>query len=231
MSYIKLDRKLLDWEWFTDATTSHLWIYILLKANHKAKTWQGVDVPEGSFISSESKMSAETGLSREQIRHSIKKLISTNEITKIATKSYTQIYVNKWGQYQCSVESVTNNVTNEAPHSVTNGITHSITTTKEYKNTRSKELNIYSALDGRSDAFIKAFMEFADMRKRIKKPLTERTVNKTLRDLSKLSSNEDEQIQILDQSSYNYWRGVFPLGHTSSRTEEKSASERYKVGW
>ena len=52
---------------------------------------------------------------------------------------------------------------------------------------------------------------------------------KTIKKLEKLSTDEKEQIQILDQSTYNYWQGVFPLGHTTAR--EKPAEERYKVGW
>lgn len=99
------------------------------------------------------------------------------------------------------------------------------------KPNQDKPNNIYSALDGRSDEFKEAFMEFADMRKRIKKPLTEKSVKRTLNALAKLSQFELTQIQILEQSSYNYWQGVYPLGHSTARTEEKSASERYKVGW
>lgn len=99
------------------------------------------------------------------------------------------------------------------------------------KPNQDKPNNIYSALDGRSDEFKEAFMEFADMRKRIKKPLTEKSVKRTLNALAKLSQFELTQIQILEQSSYNYWQGVYPLGHSTARTEEKPAKERYEVGW
>ena len=93
--------------------------------------------------------------------------------------------------------------------------------------------NIYSDLESKSDAFKEAFMEFADIRKRMKKPLTKKSVKRTLNALDKLSNDEQTQIKILEQSSYNYWQGVYPLGHTSSRKpeEDKPSSERYKVGW
>ncbi len=143
MSYIKLNRKILEWEWFTDITTTHLWLYILLKANHKAKTWQGVSVPAGSFITSEAKISADTGLTREQVRYSMKKLISSGEITKCATKTYTHIFVNKWALYQGPSEIVTKDVTNEATNSITIEATNSITTTKECNNPITQEsLNV-----------------------------------------------------------------------------------------
>lgn len=113
MGYIKLDRKTLEWEWFTDVSTSHLWVYILLKANHKPKAWRDIVVPVGSFVTSEAKMSAETGLSREQIRRALKNLLLSGQITKIATKTYTLINVIKWADYQCLAENATNITTNE----------------------------------------------------------------------------------------------------------------------
>ena len=140
MSYIKLDRKLLNWEWFTDINTAHLWIYILLKANHKEKEWRGIKIKEGTFITSSLKMSAETGLTRQQIRTSLYKLISTNEITKISTNEYTQISVNKWADYQYISEKLTNEATTET----TSQSTSEITTTKEYKEDKEfikKEIN------------------------------------------------------------------------------------------
>ena len=133
MSFIKLDRKLLDWEWFEDSPTLHLWIYLLLKANHKEKTWQTIRIGKGQMVTSEAKLSSETGLSRQQVRTALKKLISTNEITKSTTSNYTIITVNKWAEYQCSNQEDNQPSTRE--------ITSGATTTKEIKNIRNKEFN------------------------------------------------------------------------------------------
>lgn len=142
MSYIKLERKMLDWEWFSDPSTAHLWVYLLLKANFKRNSWRGVVVDEGCLITSESTLVAETGLSRQQIRTALKKLISTNEITKVSTREYTLIKVNKWALYQVSNQDdnqpPTSVATNEPPHQSTNGATI-LKEYKEVKNTR----NIY----------------------------------------------------------------------------------------
>lgn len=96
---------------------------------------------------------------------------------------------------------------------------------------QNKDKYIYTALDGKSDGFVEAFMNFADMRKRIKKPLTDDLAKKVLKKLDKLSKDEAEQIEILDQSTFNYWQGVFPLHHTTARDKEEKSEERYKVGW
>ena len=139
MSYIKLDRKILDWEWFGDPTTTHLWIYLLLKANIKNKSWQNIVVTKGQLVTSELRLSSETGLSRQQVRTALKKLVSTNEITKISTNNYTLITVNKWEEYQGSNQEDNQVSTSES----TIQPTIHATITKEYKNTRNKEKEIY----------------------------------------------------------------------------------------
>jgi hypothetical protein len=40
--YIKLHRKLVDWEWYTDIPTKTLFIHLLLVANHKPNKWRGM---------------------------------------------------------------------------------------------------------------------------------------------------------------------------------------------
>ena len=142
MSYIKLDRKLLEWEWFSDPTTTHLWIYLLLKANIKDKSWQNTVIRRGQLLTSEAKLSVDTGMSRQQIRTALNKLISTNEITKLSTKNYTIITVNKWEIYQGCNQEDNQEITNESTNGATNGATSRATTTKEYKNTRIQEVYI-----------------------------------------------------------------------------------------
>jgi len=147
MSYIKLDRKMLEWEWFTDPATAHLWVYILLKANHKRKVWQNVVVDEGSLITSEARMSVETGLSRQQIRTAIKRLVTTKEITKVSTKTYTLLKVNKWARYQCvetSANQDENQGLNQADNQqLTSKTTSQLTTTKEDKEVKEVKKEIY----------------------------------------------------------------------------------------
>ena len=65
-----------------------------------------------------------------------------------------------------------------------------------------------------------AFMEFAKMREKIKKPLTsEDSVKRQLSKLYKLGKTTEEQIAILHQSVDNCWQGLFPV---KSEPEKKS---------
>ena len=72
--YIRLFRQFIDWEWFTDVNTCHLFQYCLLRANHKNTVWRGREIKKGQFITSLRTMSTETGLSLQQSRTSLKKL-------------------------------------------------------------------------------------------------------------------------------------------------------------
>ena len=40
--WIKLYRKIQDWEWFDDSHMVHLFIYFLINANTKERNWRGI---------------------------------------------------------------------------------------------------------------------------------------------------------------------------------------------
>ena len=57
-----------------------------------------------------------------------------------------------------------------------------------------------------------ALNDFAEMRKKLRKPLTDRALALTLSELEKLAPGDDEKkIAILNQSIQRGWQGVFPL--------------------
>lgn len=98
--WVKDYRSTLEWGWFTDVPVAHLWEYLRLRVNFTEGEWMGIKIKPGSVAISEARISAETGLSRQQVRTALKKLASTKEITKVTTKNFTIITVNKWEEYQ-----------------------------------------------------------------------------------------------------------------------------------
>lgn len=56
-----------------------------------------------------------------------------------------------------------------------------------------------------------AILDFMEYRKSIKKPMTDRAVELLVNKLQSLSSDPEQQIEILNQSIVNGWQGVFPL--------------------
>lgn len=103
--YIKLHRKIVDWEWYDDLNTFKLWIHLLLKVNHEDKKWRGELVKRGSCVSSYQSLSAETGLTVQKVRTSLSKLISTNDITKLSRTKNTLFIVTNYNLYQDSQQT------------------------------------------------------------------------------------------------------------------------------
>lgn len=141
--YIRLYRKIVDWEWYTDTKTKALFIHLLLLANHDDKKWRGEIIKRGELVTSRSSLSSQTGLSEQQIRTSLRKLRSTNDITIKTTNKNTLIMVVKYDFYQSDeqtkMERATNGLTNNQPSS-----NHQITTNKNDKNNKKEKNNIYS---------------------------------------------------------------------------------------
>lgn len=147
MSFIKLDRKLLSWEWKDDPCMVALWIEILLQANYYDEKWHGETYERGSFPTSVSRLSKATGLTTRQTRTCLNRLKSTNEVTIVSTKQGTKIIVNKWALYQ-GFDAESDKQNDKAPDKrATNERQTSDNTIRNIRNKRSKEIkNIYSDL-------------------------------------------------------------------------------------
>lgn len=102
LGWIKLHRKLLNWEWYTDSNMVHLFIHLLLKANHEPGNWRGVYVKRGQVITGRKKLSQETGISERTIRTCLNRLKSTSELTTEPTNGYTIITISHYDSYQLS---------------------------------------------------------------------------------------------------------------------------------
>lgn len=98
--YVKLFRKLLDWEWYDNQNTKDLFIHCLMKANFKQSKWRGQTIPKGAFITSLGILAKDLGLSVREIRTALNNLKSTSELTSKTTNKYTLIKVENWALYQ-----------------------------------------------------------------------------------------------------------------------------------
>lgn len=110
--WIKIHRKFLEWEWFNKSEAVHLFMYMLLKANHKDGKWQGIEVKRGQFISSLGNISNATGISVQTIRTILKKLEKTNEIELKSTSQFTIVTICKYECYQDQEEDTNKQLTN-----------------------------------------------------------------------------------------------------------------------
>jgi hypothetical protein len=113
--YIKLFRKLIDWEWFSDANTLSVFIYLLLMANHEDQMWQGQLIRRGQVVTSKAKIAKKTGLTVQEVKTAFKHLEATNEITNSATNKASTVTIVKYSDYQGGV-SRSNQQCNQQPN-------------------------------------------------------------------------------------------------------------------
>ncbi|MBC5647544.1 hypothetical protein [Christensenella tenuis] len=135
--FIKLHRKLTEWEWYSDPCTKDVFLHLLLTANHKTRREKGVTYKRGQAVFGRREMALKLGISERNVRTALNHLKSTNEITIKATKRGSVATIINYDKYQVAdIESVQQSdqgndqkVTNNRPTS-----DQQVTTNKNDKN-------------------------------------------------------------------------------------------------
>jgi len=104
-----------EWDWYDDHNTCRLFIHLLLSANHTAKSWKGELISCGEVITGRINLAKETGLSESQIRTSLEKLKSTNDIAIKTTNKYSVISIKNWNDYQQNSQQLSQQIANKSP--------------------------------------------------------------------------------------------------------------------
>ena len=81
------------------------------------------------------------------------------------------------------------------------------------KKEKKKKSNFDKTIENYTDneELREAILEFIKFRKGIKSSLTDRALTLLLRNLDKFAKNDNEKIEIINQSILNGWKGIFPL--------------------
>lgn len=237
-NFIKIDRKILKWEWWSDINTFRLFMYMLISAYWKDGNYKGKIIKRGSFPSSISELSKETNLSVMEIRTSLKHLQLTGEITSKSTNKFTIFTVVNYNLYQTDNKQdnkpITSNLTNNQQ---TDNILLTNSILKESKNERTEEIkedkNIEKDIDKSiskkktvyypdDELLDEAFNEYLTMRKRIKKPIcTDKALHRAMNTLEKLSGRDNDlAVKILNQSVDHCWQGLFELKSDSKQDRQ-----------
>jgi len=136
--WVALHRKLIDWQWYRDSETVHLFIHLLLKANHKKTKWRDQVIKRGSLITSRAHLSESTGISEQSVRTILKRLKSTNEITIKSTNEFTVISICNYDIYQFIDSKINQRINQRINQSSTN---HQPTINHKQQYKEHKELN------------------------------------------------------------------------------------------
>ena len=98
--FIKLERGIFDWEWYTEQDTSRMFIHLLLKANHKKAKVNGKVVKRGQTITSIPRLSDQLSMSFFKVRKALANLKKTGEISIKTTNNYSLVTISKYNKYQ-----------------------------------------------------------------------------------------------------------------------------------
>ena len=80
--WIKLHRKMLDWEWYNDVNTKVVFLHLILTANNTDSKYRGQDIKRGELVTSYSQLSEQLGLSVKSVRTAIEHLLDGQTIGK-----------------------------------------------------------------------------------------------------------------------------------------------------
>lgn len=129
VGWIKLNRALLDWEWYDVLPVRSLFLHLLLTVNYKDKPWKGILIKKGQRVTGRIQLAKESKLTEQQVRTAIKKLKSTKELTTKKTPVGTVFTIVNWDKYQEDNQDINQTVTTHQPES-----NQTSTTTKEDNN-------------------------------------------------------------------------------------------------
>ena len=228
--WIKLHRKLQDcwiWQEKEPFDKRSAWVDLLLSANHSDKkilfNGELMIVKRGQVLTSIRKLSAKWSWSVNRVYRYLRLLESDNMLIKESDNDKTLLTIVNYEVYQCLEYTDGNTVGNtgeykaETPASTPSEHKQECKEDKNAKNEKKqirepkrKQPEVYYPNDERLN---QAFVDFVEMRKKIKKPLvTDRAVTRAMNRLQRLSNGDNDlAIQILEQSIFHDWQDLYEL--------------------
>jgi hypothetical protein len=241
--WIMLHRSIQDCYLWKDKPFSKgaAWVDLLLLVNHKDNKCL-IDgelrtIERGQLVTSIATLSERWGWDRRKTSKFLKVLETDNMITQKRTTHGTTVTIVNYGVYQdsCTTECTTECTTDVQPNAQpmhnhcttecttdvqpnvqplpTNNNVKNIKNDKNVKNEKNVK-NTYYPADEKLNA---AFVDFVDMRKKIKKPMTDRAIDLAIKKLEELATDSagnmdnDLAIQIVNQSVLRSWQTFYPL--------------------
>lgn len=215
--WIKIHRKMTEWEWFSDHITLIVFLNLLLTVNFEDKKWQGHEVKRGQRIIGLSRLADEVGITLQQLRTSLVKLEKSGDISRKTTNKFTIITIVKFDSYQ-SVNVDSNKQTTNEQQSNNIQITNE---QQQLKNERIKELKNERIIIPKDDA------EFFKMKE------LSALATKYLGWNGNLTSGKAESLRpltnIFKEDVERGFKAACDAGATSIKYVEKVASDNQQV--
>ena len=99
-SYIKLFRKISEWEHYKDGNTMRLFLHLLINAVHDNQTAYDVPLKRGQYFTSSRRLQEDLNISTKYITESIRKLKQSGEIETERCRWGTIFTIVNYDDYQ-----------------------------------------------------------------------------------------------------------------------------------
>ena len=169
LGYAKVYRSLMDKGWYMDSEYVHLWVHLILKANHKGveilHNGNIVKLNPGQFITGRKKLSAETGIEQSKIERILKLFEKEKQIEQQTNKHNRVISILSWELYQNNEQQMNNERTTSEQQVNTDKNDKNDNNDKKYINGYPQEIEVmqYFKENGYSEEVgKKAFRYYSD---------------------------------------------------------------------
>lgn len=236
--WFKVHRQVFDNPICTkDAEYFFVWCYLLSEARYEEERVlfgkEEILLEKGQLITTTKEIASKLNISESKVVRILKRFEIEKQIEKRTSTKNTVISILSWDLYQESEEQNDKRVKNERKTSEkpvtnerkTNGKpSYYIKEDKkeineEIKNER-KEVATYYPDDEKLN---NTFSDFVEMRKKIKKPMTDRAIKMAINKLHNLSNGDNDlSVKILEQSILCCWQDLYPLKTDNALNNKKS---------
>ncbi len=223
--WIKIHRKMQEWEWYDDSDTKALFLHLLLTANREDGVWHGIKVKRGQVVTGRKMLAEMLGISEQKIRTCIKRLKSTNEITSKSTNKFTIITLINYDTYQKKEKGSNQQINQDSNQQSTSNqpaINQQSTTNKKLKKLKEveevEEVEENTPLPPAGGKIIlpswmpsHLWESFIEVRKTKNKKTADKfsALTLILNKLDKWKSEGYDPVDILETSVMSGWSGVF----------------------
>ena len=237
--WIKLYRKIMENPIVAkDADHLAIWVYLLLNATHDAypALFKGkkIQLQPGQLLTGRKAISERLAISESKVQRVLDDFKSEHQIEQQTSNKNRLISIVNWDFYQGSEQQ--NELQMNDKRTTSEQQVNTNKNVKNDKNVKNERNNIppISPKGGKAktetvyypddEKLNQAFADFVEMRKKIKKPMTERAITLAMNKMKKLSAipfsdsmDNDLAIQILEQSTMNCWQDLYPLKDNSNK--------------
>ena len=254
-NWIKIYRKMIDDPAFVNSTPAQVKVLltVMFLAAWTPKKWDVLGheftiQPGEAFISTRDLADrAGDGVSREIVRKALVRFEKLGFWTLKRTRKGTLIHIVNWRKYQLYEGNENPRVNPSGTHGEptenpprTHREPSNKKESKNSKNVRREEYNtplppkggkggvasLFEKFSGTNQDLLSALKEWQEMRKRMKKPLTERAAELNLKDLQKLSGGDERlMVSIVLQSIKRGWQGFYALKETQAPRAAPQSSQ------